>query len=63
MESHNSFIILVVDTERNETRMIAQWEVATSDAELYKLALPIAARVVNDVGHGGALVHIELTNA
>lgn len=61
--SHNSYVVLVIDPERNQTHMRAEWEVADSDAELYVHAARVAAQLVNTIGLGSAIVHIELTSA
>lgn len=67
---NDSYIIVVTDVERGMTRFHAEWEPELPehapeqrDIELYRHAQPELAQMINAVGSGSAVVHIELTSA
>lgn len=67
---NNSYIIVVTNMETSATEFYAQWEpelpehaAENRDEELYKHAQPILARMLNKIGSGAVVVHIELTAA
>lgn len=57
---NNSFIAVVVDTERGLTHIAAGWEVAETEEALYKLAAVEVAHIVREVGHVAVMAHVEL---
>jgi len=70
IEMNDSYIIVVTDVERDMTRFHAEWQPELPehapeqrDVELYRHAQPELAQMINAVGSGAAVVHIELTIA
>jgi len=60
---YNSFVIIAINPETGKTEQTAQWEVSDTNEKLYALAAPIAARMINEMGVGSTILHIELCNA
>jgi hypothetical protein len=60
---NDSYIVTVVDTETGAAHVVAEWECAETDAELYAKAANTVSNIVRKLGTVGIVANVQLTTA